>query len=110
MVQELILREGEAEPFQDSYGPTLLSVLEYTARMYCVRLYRDRVWFGACAASGAYEYTQTLDDSVYRLVSDGRKAEAFVNGLRICSFPCGYRAVTDPDGTLTDLLPLEKGR
>ena len=110
MVSHRVLREGEAEPFQDSYGPTLLSVLEYTARMYGVRLYRDRVWFGACAASGAYEYTQTLDDSVYRLVSDGRKAEAFVNGRRICSFPCGYRAVTDPDGTLTDLLPLEKGR
>ena len=110
MISHRVLREDEDEPFQDAYGPTLLSVLEYTARMYGVRLYREQVWFGACAAPGAYEYTQTLDDRKYRLVSDGRKAEAFVNGRRVCSFPCGYRAVTDPDGTLTDLLPLEKDR
>ncbi len=109
MVSHQVLKDGDSEPFQDSYGPTLLSVLEYTARMYGVRLRRDQVWFGACRAGSGYEYTQAVDDTVYRLVSDGKKAEAFVNGKRAAAFPCGYRAVTDAAGTLTDLVPLETG-
>ncbi len=107
MISHRVLLPGEEEPFQDSYGPTLLSALEYIARLYGVRLWRDRVWFGACAAPFAYDYTQTLDDRVYRLVSDGKTAEAFLGNRRIAAFPCGWRAVTDADGVLLDLLPLE---
>lgn len=47
------------QPPQDAYGPAMLSVLEYTARMYGVSLVRDTVVWGTCPLE--CRYTQALN-------------------------------------------------
>ena len=41
------------QPPQDAYGPAMLSVLEYTARMYGVSPVRDTLVWGSCSARHA---------------------------------------------------------
>jgi len=64
------------QPPQDAYGPAMLSVLEYTARMYGVSLVRDTVVWGTCPLE--CRYTQALNGRSWEIVNSGHEAEAFV--------------------------------
>ena len=85
--------------FQDSYGPTLLSVLEYIAHIWGVTMVRGQIWFSL--GSGApYTYEQVWGDNTYRIESDGKEAAVFINGEEKHRVKCGVRLVTDKAGRL----------
>ncbi len=87
------------EAFQDSYGPTLLAVLEYIAHIWGVTLMRDQLWFSL--GSGApYRYEQGWGGHSYRIESDGRTASAWIDAAEIYHGVCGLRLVTDLEGKL----------
>ena len=96
---------GRAE-IQDSYGPTLLSALEYIAHIWGVTMVRGQMWFSLC--SGApYTYEQVWGENTYRIESDGKEASVFVNGEEKHRVKCGVRLVTDKAGRLLYQLEIE---
>jgi hypothetical protein len=94
------------EPFQDSYGPTLLSVLAYIAHIWGVTMVRGEVWFSL--GSGApYEYELGWGEHVYRVESDGETARIFVDGVEKNVSRCGVRLITDQAGNVLDQVEIE---
>ena len=85
--------------FQDAYGPTLLSVLEYIAHIWGVTMVRGQIWFSL--GSGApYTYEQVWAEHVYRIESDGQEAAVIIDGEEKHRVKCGVRLVTDRTGRL----------
>lgn len=70
-----------ASPHRMLTGPAMLSVLEYTARMYGVSLVRDTVVWGTCPLE--CRYTQALNGRSWEIVNSGHEAEAFVDGRKV---------------------------
>lgn len=91
----LICEPGQ--PAQDAYGPAMLSVLEYTARMYGVSLIRDEVVWGSCSGIES-SYTQTLNEHTWRLVNSGHGVEAYVDNRLAFTAGPDLRIRTDRAG------------
>ena len=85
------------QPPQDAYGPAMLSVLEYTARMYGVSPVRDTLVWGSCSGA-ACRYTQTVNDHSWEIVNSGHGAEAFVDGRKVFTAGPDLRITTDLQG------------
>ena len=85
------------QPPQDAYGPAMLSVLEYTARMYGVSPVRDTLVWGNCSGA-ACRYTQTVNDHSWEIVNSGHGAEAFVDGRKVFTAGPDLRITTDLQG------------
>ena len=96
---------GRAE-IQDSYGPTLLSALEYIAHIWGVTMVRGQIWF-SLGSGMAYTYEQVWGENTYRIESDGKEASVFVNGEEKHRVKCGVRLVTDKTGRLLYQLEIE---
>ena len=92
--------------FQDSYGPTLLSALEYIAHIWGVTMVRGQIWF-SLGSGMAYTYEQVWGENTYRIESDGKEASVFVNGEEKHRVKCGVRLVTDKTGRLLYQLEIE---
>lgn len=94
----LISLEGE----QDCYGPALLSVLEYAARMYGIHIEQESIFWGA---AGGRECTceQVWGDRTYKIVNGKSLAEGFVNGKKVFEAGVGVKIITDLDGRLLDV-------
>ena len=90
---------------QDSYGPAILSVLEYIAHMHGVYIERDSVHW--CNAEGApSDYTQTWGEHSYRIIRNGDGAECFMDGKKLFSLPSHAKAVTDTKGSIKGMIYL----
>ena len=87
------------QPPQDAYGPAMLSVLEYTARLYGVSLVRGTVVWGTCSGAPC-RYTQTRNGRSWEIVNSGRGAEAFVDGRKVFTAGPDLRITTDEDGNI----------
>ena len=85
--------------FQDSYGPTLLSVLEYIAHIWGVTMVRGQVWF-SLGKGEKYTYEQVWGEHAYRIESDGEEARVLVDGVEKHRARCGVRLITDREGRL----------
>lgn len=106
----LVSLEGE----QDAYGPAMLSVMEYAARMYGVHIEQDTIYWGT---AGGHEsmYEQIWGDTSFRLINTGKGAEGYVNGKQVFRSGAGIKVITDlrgnvievkkmaADGNLTDI-------
>ena len=92
-VPSAVSLEGE----QDAYGPAMLSVLEYIARMHGIHVERQEIFWGSFGEEQT-EFEQIWRGSSYRIVSSGITAEAFIDGHRIFEAPVGSRIVTDYSG------------
>lgn len=92
--------EGE----QDAYGPAMLSVLEYAARMYGIHIERDRIYWGA-AAGRECVYEQEWDENVYRIENTGERVSSYVNGKKIFEKETGVKVVTDLQGEILQVIP-----
>lgn len=92
--------------FQDAYGPTLLSVLEYIAHIWGVTMVRGEIWF-SMAGGLEGEYELEWGEHAYRVVSDGRTARVFVDGEEIFCGECGIRLVTDQAGKRLRTVEIE---
>ena len=97
MISHSPLEDGDSEPFQDAYGPTMLAALEYLAHMEGIDLEFDHVLFSAVEAE-CFEAARIHGDHEYRLASDGKEAKAYLDGRLISTFPAGWRLVTDWSG------------
>ena len=90
---------GSTDPFQDAYGPTVLSVLEYIAHIWGIHMHRGQIWF-SLGSGEAYTYEQRWGHRTYRIDSDGHTAHIFVDGVEKHASPCGVRLITDQAGQL----------
>ena len=100
------MQPGSSDPFQDSYGPTLLAVLEYIAHIWGVTMQMGEVWF-SLGSGEKYTYEQTWGHRTYRIESDGTQARVLVNGTVKLTSPCGVRLVTDAEGNLLKTVEIE---
>ena len=92
--------------FQDSYGPTLLSVLEYIAHIWGVTMVRGQMWF-SLGSGMVYTYEQVWGENTYRIESDGAEAAVYVNGVEKHRVKCGVRLITDKAGQLISTREIE---
>ncbi len=95
MVPSRVCLEGE----QDAYGPAMLSVMEYCARMYGVHIERDRIYWGS-VGDRACTYEQIWGDMQYRIVNTGKGAQAFVNGKEVFTSLQNQKVITDLQGNV----------
>ncbi len=107
MVSHSASGRDKNEPIQDSYGPTLLSVLEYMAHIWGIHLQMGEVWFSMGSSAAPYTYTQGFGDREYTVKSDGRHAEARLDGKSLGIFECGCRLVTDESGRFLRMETIE---
>jgi len=101
-----VLSPGSDEPFQDAYGPTMLSALGYIERLWGIGPHMDRVWFSLCGGL-EYEYRAGWNSHEYLIRSDGQHAVAKADGQAIYEGPCGLRLITDEAGRILDRKMLE---
>lgn len=94
--------EGE----MDAYGPSMLSILEYTARMYGIHLERDEIYWGTARGAPSV-YVQEWGDQVFRLENSSFAAEGFVNGRRVFIRPRGEKVITDLKGEIKRVIKLD---
>ncbi len=94
------------EPFQDAYGPTLLSVLEYLAHIQGVTMAEGEMWF-SMAGGAAFRAELRWKGHAFRAESDGKAARAYVDGIEIFRGECGCRIVTDQAGKILRRVEIE---
>lgn len=86
---------------QDAYGPAMLSVLEYIARMYGVHREQDHIFWGTCGKPGqSSEYEQVFGDNSYLVKNNGTRTEGFINGRRAWETETGVKIITDLQGNI----------
>lgn len=95
--------EGE----QDAYGPAMLSVLEYTARMYGVHIERDQIYWGSVSGIES-TYEQIWGDHAYKIVNHGTGAEAFVDGKKVFEAGANQKIITDLRGNKLAVRSFER--
>ena len=92
-----------------SYGPTLLAALEYIAHRWGIHPHLNEIWF-SLGSGVPCEYEAVFRGIRARIRSDGRRAEASLNGRVLFQGACGVRVVTDLRGNLLRTVPLEAER
>lgn len=102
----LICEPGQ--PPQDCYGPAMLAVMEYTARMYGVSFSRDKLIWGGCGGI-ACRYAQQWGDHVWQIENDGAQVTARVDGKPVFTAGAGLRVVTDLSGRILQADAYEPG-
>ncbi|MGC6177894.1 MGH1-like glycoside hydrolase domain-containing protein [Lacrimispora sp. 38-1] len=84
---------------QDSYGPAMLSVMEYTSRMYGVHLERNHIFWGT---AGGYEsnYEQIWGNHTFRIQNNENGSLAFIDGKKVFQSGKDLKIITDLTGNL----------
>lgn len=82
------------------YGPAILAFLEYTTKMYGVKIARDEIVWSAVYDSSESEYTQMWNDTEFKLNIGKDMCEAQINGKSVFSCARGSRVVTGLDGVV----------
>ncbi len=95
--------EGE----QDAYGPAMLSVMEYFARMYGVHIEREQVYWGTVSGEES-TYEQEWGDMHYKIVNNGKGAEGYVNGKQVFTAQPDQKVITDLFGNILSVCDLKK--
>ena len=97
---------GALSSKKDGYGPTMLSVLEYIARLYGFHLEGDEWHFGL-RRGAACEYGQVWGDRTLLIRSNGKKAEITLNGKTLFESETGVKVITDWKGNIIKKISLE---
>ncbi len=100
------MEPGSSDPFQDGYGPTVLSVLEYMAHIWGVHMHMGQIWF-SLGTGAPYVYEQRMHGRLYRIESNGSEGHIFVDGKERMASPCGMRLITDREGRLITTRRIE---
>ncbi len=87
---------------QESYGPALLAVMEYVARMYGVDRLGDHLVWGAADGPDT-TYIQTFGEDLYRMELCGKEAVGLIGGRQIFRVKRGVRIETDFAGSIRKL-------
>lgn len=89
----------ESADIPGTYGPAILSSLEYIARMHGVSLRENNVIWGAFGHSQC-KYTQFWNGNEYSIESNGVNAIARINNKCIFTMPTNMRVVTTLHGEI----------
>ncbi len=84
---------------QDSYGPAMLSVMEYTSRMYGVHLEQNHIFWGT-AGGNECSYEQIWGNHSFKIQNDGKCAMAFIDGKKVFQSGKDLKIITDLSGNL----------
>lgn len=93
--------EGE----QDAYGPAMLSVMEYAARMYGVHIEREHLYWGTVGGAEC-TYCQEWNGHKFFIQNSGKGAIAFLDGKKIFEMEAGMKVVTDLKGEIVGVKKL----
>ena len=95
----------EPSPYGNGcYGPTALAFMEYTTRMYGLKMIRDSIiWTGIADDTEEAEFIFEHGDYTYRFHMHGGIFEGWINGKKKFDSPRGTRVVTNPIGDITDI-------
>jgi hypothetical protein len=97
---------GKAANGENGYGPTMLTALEYISILCGVNIRYDKVLWSAATNMGAFEYTQTMHDKDFTLISDGKEMKGYIDNRLIFSSPIGTRIETDMQGDVLNTFNL----
>ena len=88
----------------DSYGPAIVSVMEYAARMFGVHMEQDHIFWGTV---GGHEsiYEQTWGEKHFQIKNTGTHAEAFIDGKKVFKAGADLKVITDKKGNLIKTIP-----
>jgi len=103
MKPSTICLEGE----QDAYGPAMLSVLEYVARMYGIHIERKEVYWGGVSGREC-TYEQEWGQYRYRVENSGQGITGYVNGKKVFTAEGDVKVVTDLEGNVRRKIELEE--
>lgn len=92
---------------QDAYGPAMLSVLEYTARMYGVHMEGERLYWG-CAPESECVYEQQWGEMLFRAETTEQGVTAYINGQKKFVVTPGRKVITDLSGRILAVKPYGK--
>lgn len=95
--------EGE----QDAYGPAMLSVLEYTSRMYGVHIEGEKLYWGGVPGNECI-YEQQWGEKLFRLENTGEKITAYINGRKKFVAESDRKVITDLSGQILEVKPYRK--
>ena len=95
--------EGE----QDAYGPAMLSVLEYTSRMYGVHIEGEKLYWGGVPGNKCI-YEQQWGEKLFRLENTGEKITAYINGRKKFVTESDRKVITDLSGQILEVKPYRK--
>lgn len=84
---------------KDAYGPAMLSVLEYTARMYGVHIEQECLYWGTVGGQES-SYEQIWGDRSFRIENTSDGAEAYVDGRRKWKAGANLKVVTNLKGDI----------
>lgn len=97
-------------PKEMTYGPTALSFLEFTSRLYGVHITPHEIYWGAIDSEHNWTYEQVWGDDVFTVVKKGKIATALKNGKKLFDFSTGFRVVTDRQGNKKFVVRIEEGK
>lgn len=92
---------------KDGYGPTMLAVLEFIARLYGIHMEMGEIYW-AILGGVKSSYAQQWDERKYELQSDGQEARAILDGKELFRQKAGTIVVTDLDGRYLRQLSLRE--
>ena len=95
--QQFDPQTGKRQGSVDGYGPVMLSVLEYTSRMYGIHMEREELWWSHIGGENT-EYSQVWGENTYTLRGNGSIMDGSINGKTIFSAKPGVRIVTNLNG------------
>lgn len=84
---------------QDSYGPAMLSVMEYTSRMLGIHIEQDHIFWGTCKGYEC-DYEQIWGNHSFKIINNEKTAEAFVDGKKVFESGKDLKIITDLSGNL----------
>ncbi len=93
--------EGEI----DSYGPAILSVLEYISRIYGVHREKDQLFWG-CTTDTESVYEQKIGEHSYRIENSRVGSRGQIDGKDIFETKADLRIITDLQGNITRVVEL----
>ena len=91
---------NEVSGGQPTYGPAILSVLEYISRMYGLHREGDKLYWGLQQGT-RYEYVQVLNDVEYKICCNGRIFECFLDGRLVFTSAGNGKVISDLRGENT---------
>lgn len=84
---------------QDSYGPAMLSVMEYTSRMFGIHLEQNLVFWGTY---GEYEssYEQIWGNHSFKIINSKINSHAYIDDKEVFQSGKNLKIITDLEGNL----------
>lgn len=80
---------------QDSYGPAMLSVMEYTSRMLGIHIEQDHIYWGTCKG-----YEQVWGNHSFKIINNEKTAHAFIDGKKVFESGKDLKIITNLSGNL----------